>query len=183
MPAGNCAKCGVFFPYLQNDHIVPRHLGGGDEPENRQLLCPNCHVLKTMTEIKAHLTGRPLSDAHKQKLRAWNLGRTRSPEDRAKISAGQRGRKLSEETKAKIGAANRGRRRTEEQRRRQSDAHIGQQHTDETKQHLSETLRGRPHPTVRGVPLSTEHRAKVGDAVRRAWAKKKEMKDASETAS
>ena len=35
------------------DHIVPLHLGGSNQMSNLQLLCPNCHALKTQTEARA----------------------------------------------------------------------------------------------------------------------------------
>lgn len=37
-----CAKCGRILP-LQRDHIQKRSQGGGDEDENAQVLCAQCH--------------------------------------------------------------------------------------------------------------------------------------------
>ena len=32
------------------DHIQPLHLSGSDTFENMQIICPNCHALKTQHE-------------------------------------------------------------------------------------------------------------------------------------
>ena len=44
-----CAQCGK-RGRLEVDHIVPRWKGGGDEPDNLQCLCRDCHILKTIEE-------------------------------------------------------------------------------------------------------------------------------------
>lgn len=41
---GICEKCGENnYAILQIHHKIERHQGGGNEPENLKLLCPNCH--------------------------------------------------------------------------------------------------------------------------------------------
>lgn len=41
------------YPYgFHIDHIVPLWQGGGENAANRQLLCVNCHDLKTIAEGK-----------------------------------------------------------------------------------------------------------------------------------
>lgn len=47
-----CQKCGIVSLHLEVDHIIPLHLGGADNDENRQALCKKCHRKKTKTEIK-----------------------------------------------------------------------------------------------------------------------------------
>jgi 5-methylcytosine-specific restriction endonuclease McrA len=34
------------------DHTIPLHLGGSDDPANKQLLCDDCHAVKTAQEAK-----------------------------------------------------------------------------------------------------------------------------------
>lgn len=36
--------------FLELDHIIPLHVGGGNELENLQLMCPPCHLRKTTAE-------------------------------------------------------------------------------------------------------------------------------------
>jgi hypothetical protein len=50
----------------------------------------------------------PLSDEHKQKLRAANLGRVMTTEQKAIVSAANKGKVISEETKQKISNALKG---------------------------------------------------------------------------
>ena len=42
---GQCQRCGSRF-LLTLDHIVPRHLGGGNHRENLQCLCETCNKAK-----------------------------------------------------------------------------------------------------------------------------------------
>ena len=47
---GHCESCGVKLgPHagVEYDHIVPAAIGGGNELENCQCLCRNCHGAKT----------------------------------------------------------------------------------------------------------------------------------------
>jgi hypothetical protein len=44
-----CVKCGMSysdFRFFDVDHILATQAGGGDNAENLQVLCPNCHRLK-----------------------------------------------------------------------------------------------------------------------------------------
>ena len=47
-----CRSCGRVTARGEVDHIVPLHLGGGNNPENLQWLCPPCHKLKSESEEK-----------------------------------------------------------------------------------------------------------------------------------
>lgn len=38
------------------DHIHPLHLGGTNNVDNLQVLCPNCHALKTQKEAMSRKT-------------------------------------------------------------------------------------------------------------------------------
>ena len=106
-----CATCGLDYPYLQRDHIVPKHLGGTDAPENIQELCPNCHVLKSVQEGSyRRAPGRKKGTKFPQ-----------SQATRDKISQGRRGIPVSEETKRKLALSNRGQTRSEATRRKLSE--------------------------------------------------------------
>lgn len=44
---GKCEKCGFDDTrILQIHHIVERHNGGTNDPNNLKVLCPNCHCLE-----------------------------------------------------------------------------------------------------------------------------------------
>lgn len=47
-----CAKCGKETDKLAIDHILPVCIGGDNSPENLQLLCTECHKIKTDYERK-----------------------------------------------------------------------------------------------------------------------------------
>ena len=51
---GKCTQCGLTFQELdviEDDHVIPRALGGKDEWNNRQLLHRHCHDEKTKKEL------------------------------------------------------------------------------------------------------------------------------------
>ncbi len=53
-----CKREGKLTPYRKGfgfavDHIVPKHLGGTDDPSNLELLCRACHAAKTEREAAA----------------------------------------------------------------------------------------------------------------------------------
>ena len=46
-----CYKCDQMLPpTFQTDHIIPHSISNDDSLENLQVLCPNCHSLKTQRE-------------------------------------------------------------------------------------------------------------------------------------
>ena len=51
---GRCKKCKVKIQqgFCEDDHIIPLACGGTNDIENRQLLCPPCHSIKTNTKDK-----------------------------------------------------------------------------------------------------------------------------------
>ena len=42
----DCYDCGIDFPYLQRAHVVAKHKGGTNDPDNIVKVCPNCHHLR-----------------------------------------------------------------------------------------------------------------------------------------
>ena len=51
---GKCTHCGLHFQewdVLEDDHKIPRALGGKDEWKNRQLLHRHCHDEKTKDDL------------------------------------------------------------------------------------------------------------------------------------
>ena len=68
---GKCTQCGLTFQewdVIEDDHIIPRALGGKDEWKNRQLLHRHCHDEKTkhdLVEIKKMDTSKFLDGVDK----------------------------------------------------------------------------------------------------------------------
>lgn len=48
-----CVKCGKGVGPLEVDHVVPLHVGGSNDPANLELLCRDCHRVKTELEGRA----------------------------------------------------------------------------------------------------------------------------------
>ena len=50
-----CNHCRSHLPETaEMDHCIPLHAGGGNTLDNLQLLCPNCHALKTRSDRKRY---------------------------------------------------------------------------------------------------------------------------------
>jgi len=109
-PSGFCPECGAWRDSLHRDHVVPRWKGGGDDEDNIQYLCANCHEEKTRVD----LTGRRNSDEAIARTRAKNTGQKRTAEAREKMSESALGKTYSLQTRAKIASALKGRKRPAE---------------------------------------------------------------------
>lgn len=140
-----CAACGVLFPHLERDHILPRSKGGTNAPENIQLLCPNCHRLKTKEDLK----GRKVSEEARARMSANNKGRKyppRSPEYKAKLSSALKGRRFSLEHRANLSAFQKTRKHgphSTETRTKMSETHTGHPVSEETRTKIGQTRKQR----------------------------------------
>ncbi len=57
-----CQYCGMRYPHLTIDHIIPRRLGGSHTWENLVAACPSCNYKKggrTAEQAKMHLLRTP----------------------------------------------------------------------------------------------------------------------------
>lgn len=52
-----CAQSGIVKSATEVDHKCPREQGGGDNDENLQSICRECHEIKTAQENRARQTG------------------------------------------------------------------------------------------------------------------------------
>jgi hypothetical protein len=99
---GNCEVCGIWYPALEEDHKIPKHLGGTDDKENIQIICPNCHGIKTAIERQVQFRKRigknnPMFGKHKSKQ--WRK------EQSERVTGAKHpmfGRKHSEESKQRM---------------------------------------------------------------------------------
>jgi hypothetical protein len=126
-------------------------------------------------------SGRSMSVETKAKIAAKNVGRQASPETRARQSAAHRGKqyrlgvKDSPEARANVSAAMRGNRNAVG-----NTSARGFKHSAESRARMSEAAKQRPAPKntsigawAAGRQLAQEHRAKIGAAIRAAWARKR----------
>lgn len=98
-------------------HIVPKHLGGTDTPENLVLLHPYDHAIMHYVRWKIY---RTYGDA-------WAFNRLKAWLDKGGLTV--RGMKHSEEAKQKIGF--------------ESSARVRKPHSEETKAKISQAKKGR----------------------------------------
>ena len=97
--SGNCPKCGTWRRKLQREHIIPRFEGGGDEPENIQFLCANCHEDKTYEDMKRWKESPEQRERRLTKIRA--LKRTPEHNARIKVSLQKRYEAVPHHTKGR----------------------------------------------------------------------------------
>lgn len=163
--------------YTEKHHIIPKCMGGSNDPTNLVRLTPEAHYVAHQLLVKIYPDNHKLLfAAHRMssgkyrnnKLYSWlkrnhaAAMRERSPsaETRKKISQASKGRPsrkkgipLSAETKAKLSAALKGRVSTKPRK----------SVSDETKAKLSVASKGRTSPN-KGKPLSAETKAKLSIA-------------------
>lgn len=161
---------------LKGRKLSPEHVAHSAAARKGKPLSPE-HVAK----VAAALTGRRLSAEHRAKISVAQRGRKHSAEHVAKVAAAHKGRTLpprSPEYRAKQSATHKGRtlspehcasvaagHRTPEYRKRASEAHKGKRHSPETRAKLSEA--------VRRAWRDPACRKRLSEAMRRAWAKRK----------
>ena len=136
--------------YTERHHIVPRCLGGSNDPANVVRLTPEEHYLAHQLLVKIHPTNPKLvyaamimsqsSDGTRtnNKLFGWikrRLAEARrvphSDERKLNNSRAQLGKKLTDETKAKMSASRKGVKHSVEWSNKISEAQIGRKKTPE----------------------------------------------------
>ena len=187
------ARCRVLEEgvYFERHHVIPRSLGGGDDPSNlvnvtarehfiAHLLLTKCyegqervkmlHAFGMMSRMRNLTSGqyeacrKAISEARKNA----------SPETLAKMSESQRGEKgfwygknHSEETKLKMSVAKKGKRKTSEHAINISKARKGMKFTEEHKAKISSSKTG--------VKWSEEHKAALRERMKLHWVCRREM--------
>lgn len=168
------ARNRVIGGYVEKHHIIPRSLGGGDEPENIVALTAREHLIAHMLlprfvnepekmwqalwcmihmgEVK--ISGRLYEQAKTQRAilfsktlkgqRPWNYGMT-----------GLRKGPMSEEQKIKISNANKGR----------TPFNKNKKHSQETRAKISAALKGKPGWN-KGKHLSNIHKSNISSALK-----------------
>ena len=138
--------------YVEKHHVIPRCMGGTDEPANLVPLTPEEHFVAHQLLVRMHPEKKGLAIAvwrmtfgkhHENSKRYGWLRRKHAEAIGEVIGKYWRGRKRKEfspEHRAKIGATQLGKKRGEhsqEHKRKLSEAHTGKKLTDEHKAKLS----------------------------------------------
>jgi len=172
-------------------HIVPRHMGGTDDPSNLIELTVEEHAEahKALYEEHGHIedycawkglsgqigkeeivrllmdpTGRVHTEETKQKISEAHKGKSKHTEEsKEKLRQFRTGMKLSEEHKRKIGEAGLGNKRC-----------LGYKHTEETKEKVSKSLIGNKRAV--GNKTSEDGKKKKSEAAKEKWRKYREAK-------
>jgi hypothetical protein len=154
--------------YCERHHVIPRCMGGSDDPANIVRLTPEEHYVAHQLLVKMH-------PEHPQLIWAAHLMASRPGNKlygwmRRRMSEARRGRKQSPEHIAKLSAVRKGRKRTPEQCAGTSRNLRGFKRPPETieKMRAAAKLRGVSQKTrdaciaaLTGRPLSEEHKAKM----------------------
>jgi hypothetical protein len=170
--------------YTERHHILPRALGGGDEPENLIDLTAEDHIFAHLLLAKAHggkmwfpLTimlrparqlGIDCKGGRARRIAAIakrEQSRRQSGRKRPDVSAAMRGRKFSDEHRAAISRAATGRKDSEETRQKKSRASAGRVFTAERNAKVSASKVGDSNPAKRpDVRAKIAAKAKINSA-------------------
>jgi hypothetical protein len=163
--------------YYNNHHIIPKHIGGTDDPENIIRLTIPEHAEAHRKLYEEHgrwqdkIAWKALSgqithyEAKIEAIKKTQTGRKHTPEHRAKILETRKGYRHTEETKKKIGKSNEGKIISEYNRLRASETHKGKKLTDEHKEIMRQTHKGKPK--------SLAQRKKMAASGKLAWEKRR----------
>ena len=176
----------VIEGYKERHHIIPRCMGGTDDPTNLVDLTPEEHFVCHQLLVKIYpdhrgliyavmvMTGTPRSRSGKSKNKMYGWVRVRVVEalkarkgnmpaisemTRQKMRESHLGRNTSEETRLKIGAASRLKILSSEARRKVSEARKGTILSEEHKRKISDAHKGKKRR-----PFTEEHKRKIGES-------------------
>jgi hypothetical protein len=170
------ARCRVLFGYREKHHVVPRCLGGGNEPDNIVALTAEEHFVAHQLLVKIHpgdhrllwaamyMTGNSKRMSRNNKAYGW-LRRKLA----ATLSARFRGKKMSAEFREMRRAMMlgkspmQGKEHTEKTKRKMSAASKGREKSDAHCAAMSKAKLGKK----RG-PHSELHRQRLADSIRRS---------------
>lgn len=180
--------------YYETHHIIPKALGGTDDPTNLvrltarehfvshilltkftsgehyyKMLCA-CNGMRRHRDYQSRYINSRLYETVKKRFaeehRARLSGKKLSPEHRTAISNGLKGRKSSVETIEKRVKANTGKKRTPEQRERMRQAQLNRiPKTPEQKKQQSEKAGKKISEKLKGRKLSNEHKEKISKSL------------------
>ena len=168
---------------LHKHHIIPKHAGGTDDPNNLVLLTVEEHAEAHRKLFEEHgrwqdeIAYRMLSgqitaqEATIEAIKKAQTGRKRLPEEIEKRRLKRIGTKHSEETKKKMSLNNamKGKTLSDEQKKILSIAHKGKTLTEKHRETLRQTHLGKSKPL--------EQRKKMSESARLGWEKRRLRKE------
>ena len=166
-------------------HIVPRHMGGSDDPSNLIELTVEEHadahrkLWEQYSNIKDYCAWKGLEGTIGKeeiiRLLMDPTGRVHTEETKQKISKSQLGKpKHTEESKENLKQFRTGTKQSEETKRKISEAGLGNtrclgyKHTEETKSKVSKSLEGNKRWSS-NPNVSEEERKKRSEASKERW--------------
>ena len=166
-------------------HIVPRHMGGSDDPSNLIELTVEEHadahrkLWEQYSNIKDYCAWKGLEGTIGKeeivRLLMDPTGRVHTEETKQKISKSQLGKpKHTEESKENLKQFRTGTKQSEETKRKISEAGLGNtrclgyKHTEETKSKVSKSLEGNKRWSS-NPNVSEEERKKRSEASKEKW--------------
>jgi hypothetical protein len=175
------ARSRVLEGYTESHHIVPRCMGGGDEPHNLVKLTPEEHFLAHQLLVKMYPTNTGL-------VRAAHMMTVRSPDHGEGRITNKKFGWLKRKLSRVISEAAKARPRTQEERQKRSEKmkgntiRKGATMSEESKAAISNTLSGRPKTQEhrekiaagrRGKQHTPEDKERMAQKRREWWAKKR----------
>ena len=154
-------------------HIVPKHMGGTNDPSNLVQLTIEEHaeahrkLYEQYGKLEDKLAWKGLSGmiGKEEIIKELQRENGRRNGSKSNNSAWLKGRPKSQDTKDKIAETLRGRKQSQETKDKRAAAHRGRKNTEETKEKMSQAAKGRK--------ISPEQKAKMSAARKKWWAEKK----------
>ena len=139
------------------------------------------HSPETRRKLSEVNKGKKHSAESKRRIREGTVRALANPEVRAKLGSGPRGRKFSAEHKRKIGEAHRGKEISAEHRGKVGEANSRRVWTAESRKRMSKAVKSRKVSAETRRKMSEankrrgpEYRARLSEAIRASWIKRKE---------
>lgn len=175
--------------YVEIHHIVPRSLGGADTKDNLVALTARehfvCHLLLTkMIDSPAIVYAAwMMANVVNDRQQRYRINSVVYAQLREKFSIAKKGSVQSDEAKRKNSESHKGikwsdgmtgKTHSEETKEKMKAARAKQVITEETKRKLSQLNKGKP-----GYIHTDDDRARISEGLRRAWARRKAIKEST----
>lgn len=141
---------------MHKHHIIPKHAGGTDDPENLVYLSVKEHAI---AHAKLYLEHGDLKDYLAYKGLRQQIGKEDIFRERSRIGGlNNKGKPKSKDHSSKISKSNK------------NNPKLQIPHTEERKQNISNSMKGNKNSVNHSSP---EFRKKQSEVMKKAWAKRK----------